>query len=158
MGLFKDLSKQPVSLLAYPIDREDVTFEDDELLDVNLSLLGCFAGKFPSFSSVLKLTNSWKADCKVISHPLGWLVFKFGKLEDMNRILYGGPFNYYGHPLLLKVMPSLFMFNDMENTSVPVWVRLRGLFLECWHPKALSKITMKLGTPIACDESTSEHR
>ncbi|KAH6778733.1 hypothetical protein C2S52_009970 [Perilla frutescens var. hirtella] len=157
-GLFKTQAKQPVSLLTSPTDQEDVTFEDDELLNVNLCLLRCFAGKFSGFSAVLKLTNSWKADCKVTSHPSGWLVFKFSKLEYINRILYGGPFNCFGRPLLLKVMPKLFMFNDMEITVVPVWARLRDLPLEFWHPKALRKIATKLGTPITCDESTAEHR
>ncbi|KAH6817186.1 hypothetical protein C2S51_000789 [Perilla frutescens var. frutescens] len=48
--------------------------------------------------------------------------------------------------------------SPLEDSGVNAKVRLRVLPLECWHPKALSKITTKLGTPIICDESTFEHQ
>ncbi|KAK4428440.1 hypothetical protein Salat_1143600 [Sesamum alatum] len=87
-------------------------------------------------------------------HDSGWLVFRFARDKDRQRILAGGPYSVYGRPLLLKNMPDCFEFKDNDISVTPVWAILPSLPLECWHPNALGKIGSRLGTPIAMDSLT----
>ncbi|KAL0317946.1 UNVERIFIED_CONTAM: hypothetical protein Sangu_2208900 [Sesamum angustifolium] len=87
-------------------------------------------------------------------HDSGWLIFRFARAEDRQRILAGGPYFVYGRPLLLKIMPDCFEFKEDDISLTPVWATLPSLPLECWHPNALGKIGSRLGTPIAMDSLT----
>lgn len=143
-----------------PSPAPEVSLDEGELYNISndwgFCLLGIFAGRFPGLKAVFNIVDRWKANCKVLTHPSGWLVFKFQHAEDGQRILEGKTQHVYGRPLLLKSMPPFFTFDDMGITNVPVWVRLRGLPIECWHRDALSKITSKIGNPICCDEATRD--
>ncbi|KAL0309285.1 UNVERIFIED_CONTAM: hypothetical protein Sradi_5870800 [Sesamum radiatum] len=87
-------------------------------------------------------------------HDSGWLVFRFARDDDRQRILAGGPYFIYDRPLLLKAMPDCFEFKEDDISLTPVWAILPSLPLECWHPNALGKIGSRLGTPIAMDSLT----
>ncbi|XP_022880390.1 uncharacterized protein LOC111397618 [Olea europaea var. sylvestris] len=85
----------------------------------------------------------------------GWLVFKFEKDSERLSVLHGGPYLVYGRPLMLKVMPSYFDFDDKDVSTLPIWINLLGLPLEFWNTSALGKIVSKVGKPISTDKVTT---
>ncbi|KAL0442036.1 UNVERIFIED_CONTAM: hypothetical protein Sradi_0142500 [Sesamum radiatum] len=87
-------------------------------------------------------------------HDNGWLIFRFARAEDRQRILASSPYFVYGRPLILKAMPDCFEFKEDDISLTPIWATLSSLPLECWHPNALGKIGSWLGTPIAMDSLT----
>ncbi|XP_022872936.1 uncharacterized protein LOC111391888 [Olea europaea var. sylvestris] len=52
-------------------------------------------------------------------------------------------------------MPPCFEFDDEEVSTMPVWVKLSGLPLDCWNSRVLSKIASKIGKPISTDKLTA---
>lgn len=85
-------------------------------------------------------------------------MFQFNNVTDQDMVLFGGPYYVFGRVLLLKIMPKCFLFKDDEISQVPVWVKLPGLPFECWHSRALGKITSKVGKPISTDRLTFEKK
>ncbi|KAL0325541.1 UNVERIFIED_CONTAM: hypothetical protein Sradi_5123400 [Sesamum radiatum] len=143
-------------LSKFQIDEGTITLESDDLTDVRSKLgfciVGYVAGKFPSLQAIRTLSKSWGASFQ--RHDSGWLVFRFARDDDQQRILAGGPYFIYGRPLLLKAMPDCFEFKEYDISLTPVWAILPSLPLECWHPNGLGKIGSRLGTPIAMDSLT----
>ncbi|KAL0307207.1 UNVERIFIED_CONTAM: hypothetical protein Sradi_6138000 [Sesamum radiatum] len=143
-------------LSKFQIDEGTITLESDDLTDVRSKLgfciVGYVAGKFPSLQAIRTLSKSWGASFQ--RHDNGWLVFRFARDDDWQRILAGGPYFIYGRPLFLKAMPDCFEFKEDDISLTPVWAILQSLPLECWHPNALGKIGSRLGTPIAMDSLT----
>lgn len=117
-------------------------------------LIGYVAGKFPGKGAIHSCCKSWGVKFQLHFHASGWLLFKFSSEMDRDEVLRKGPYYIYGRPLLLKVMPDMFKFNDSEISKVPVWVQFPSLPLEFWNVRALSKITSKLGTPKQADKLT----
>ncbi|KAL0315515.1 UNVERIFIED_CONTAM: hypothetical protein Sradi_5429700 [Sesamum radiatum] len=143
-------------LSKFQIDEGTITLESNDLTDVQSKLgfyiVGYVAGKFPGLQAIRTLSKSWGASFQ--RHDSGWLVFRFARDDDRQRILAGGPYFIYGRPLLLKAMPDCFEFKEDDISLTPVWAILPSLPLECWHPNALGKIGSRLGTPIAMDSLT----
>ncbi|KAL0334171.1 UNVERIFIED_CONTAM: hypothetical protein Sangu_1573300 [Sesamum angustifolium] len=143
-------------LSKFQIDEGTITLESDDLTDVRSKLgfciVGYVAGKFPGLQAIRTLSKSWGASFQ--RHDSGWLVFRFARDDDRQRILAGGPYFIFGRPLLLKAMPDCFEFKEDNISLTPVWAILPSLPLECWHPNALGKIGSRLGTPIAMDSLT----
>ncbi|XP_022889266.1 uncharacterized protein LOC111404733 [Olea europaea var. sylvestris] len=71
---------------------------------------------------------------------------------DRLSVLHRGPYLVYGRPLMLKVMPRYFDFDDKDVSTMPVWVNLPGLSLEFWNTNTLGKIVSKVGKPISTDK------
>ncbi|XP_022857248.1 uncharacterized protein LOC111378308 [Olea europaea var. sylvestris] len=115
-------------------------------------LVGYFASRFPGKVALLQLCDSWKVNYKYFVHSSGWLVFKFETDLERLSVLHGGPYFVYGRPLMLKVMPRYFDFDDKDVSTMPVWINLSGLPLEFWNTNALSKIVSKVGKPISTDK------
>ncbi|KAK4389433.1 hypothetical protein Sango_2280300 [Sesamum angolense] len=157
-GLFSNNRKLTTDnkLVKFEVDGETLKLETNDLIDVRAKLghclVGYIAGKFPGLKAILALSQSWGASFQL--HDSGWLIFRFAKDEDRQRILAGGPYFVYGRPLLLKNMPGCFEFKEDDISLTPVWATLPSLPLECWHPNALGKIGSRLGTPNAMDSLT----
>ncbi|KAK4394385.1 hypothetical protein Sango_1909300 [Sesamum angolense] len=143
-------------LSKFQIDEGTITLDSDDLTDVRTKLgfciVGYIAGKFPGLQAVRTLSKSWGASFQ--RHDSGWLVFRFARDDDRQRILPSGPYFVNGRPLLLKAMLDCFKFKEDDISLTPVWAVLPSLPLECWHPNALGKIGSRLGTPIAMDSLT----
>ncbi|XP_020547320.1 uncharacterized protein LOC110011493, partial [Sesamum indicum] len=131
-------------LTKFAVDDGPLTLGSDDLLDVQAKLGFCLVGYVAG--------KSWGASFQ--QHESGWLVFRFARDEDRQRVLAGGPYFVYGRPLLLKHMPDCFEFKEDDISLMPVWATLPSLPLECWHPNALGKIGSRIGTPIAMDSLT----
>ncbi|KAK4398105.1 hypothetical protein Sango_1286000 [Sesamum angolense] len=157
-GLFSNNRKLTMEnkLSKFHIEDSTITLESDDLTDVRAKLgfciVGYIAGKFPGMQAIRALSKTWGASFQ--QHDSGWLVFRFARDDDRQRILAGGPCFIYGRLLLLKPMPDCFEFKEDDIILTPVWATLPSLPLECWHPNALGKIGSRLGTPIAMDSLT----
>ena len=135
-----------------------VQIEDDDVDEVDrawgLCLVGLFAGKLSGMGAVRSLREGWKVQCSHWIHRSGWIVFKFQSEEDRLKVLNGGPYFAYGRNLMLKIMPRCFRFGNEDLATVPVWIQLPDLPLDCWNARALSKIVSKVGKPITTDKMT----
>lgn len=130
------------------IEAQDV----DEIEEAwGFCLVGFIAGKFPSKEAFIRMCDSWNVEYQYFAHASGWLVFKFPDCESREEVLQHGPFSVYGRPLMLKVMKLDFDFDEKPRLSVPVWVSLPNLPLNCWNARALGKIVYFLGKPITTD-------
>ncbi|KAL0331189.1 UNVERIFIED_CONTAM: hypothetical protein Sangu_1664400 [Sesamum angustifolium] len=114
-------------LSKFQIDEGTITLESNDLTDVQSKLgfciVGYVAGKFPGLQAIRTLSKSWGASFQ--RHDSGWLVFRFARDDDRQRILDGGPYFIYGRPLLLKAMPDCFEFKEDDISMTPVWAILR---------------------------------
>lgn len=149
---------QELKLEAFESMEEEVVLEAHDIDDVQKAwgycLIGYFGARFPDMQALLQLYDSWRVKFNYFVHPSGWLVFKFKNEADRDSVLKGGPYFVLGGPLLMKTIPTCFEFDDEEIKSVPVWIKLPGLPLECWNATALGKITSKVGTPLYMDKLT----
>ena len=160
VSLFRDNRNLDMGMLLEEkeVDGDLVSLEADDVDVVEeawgFCLVGLFAGKFPGWAAVSKLKDGWRVNCTQWRHRSGWLVFKFQSDEDRLKVLNGGPYFAYGSNLMLKILPSCFRFEGTDISSVPIWIQLPGLPLDCWNARALSKIVSKVGKPITTDKMT----
>ena len=160
VNLFKDNRNLGMGLKLdeWDVDGDLVMLEDDDVDIVEETwgycLVGLFAGKFPGWTAVRKLREGWKVNCTHWRHRSGWFVFKFQSDDDRRKVLEGGPYFAYGSNLILKNMPRCFRFEGDDVSSVPTWIKLPGLPLDCWNARALGKIASKVGKPISTDKLT----
>jgi len=160
VNLFKDNRNLGKGIKLNKVDSvEDmlhITNEDvDDVAEIwGFCLVGQFTGRFPGMDAVRNIREGWKVECTHWVHRSGWIVFKFQSEEDRLSVLNGGPYFIYGRSLLLKNMPRCFRFGGEEFATVPVWVQLPDLPLECWNARALSKIASRIGKPITTDKMT----
>ncbi|KAL0415993.1 UNVERIFIED_CONTAM: hypothetical protein Slati_3431200 [Sesamum latifolium] len=143
-------------LAKFAVEDGTLTLESTDLVDVRAKMGHCLvayvAEKFSGLKAIRALAQSWGAS--FYQHDSGWLIFKFARDDDRQRVVGGGPYFVYGRPLLLKNMPDCFEFKEDDISSTPVWAILPSLPLECCHPNALGKVGSRLGTPIAMDSLT----
>ncbi|KAK4422077.1 hypothetical protein Salat_2158700 [Sesamum alatum] len=154
-GLFSTNRKltEDNKLLKFAIDEGPLKLDSDDLIDVQAKLghclVGYIAGKFPGLRAIRALAQTWGASFQ--QHVSGWLIFRFARDEDRQRILAGGPYIIFGRSLMLKNMLDCFEFKEDDISLTLVWATLPSLPLECWNPNALGKIGSRIGTPIAMD-------
>ncbi|KAH1241965.1 putative ribonuclease H protein [Glycine max] len=139
---------------------------DDEVLleETNLqpleeawghSLIGYVTGRFLGKKALLDCCKKWGVKFSFSAHESGWLMFEFEFEDDLNQVLFAGPYFIFQRPLLLKVMLAFFDFGNEELSKIPVWVKLKNLPLDLWNPQALGKILSKIGSPIRSDHLTT---
>ncbi|GFY97543.1 hypothetical protein Acr_12g0000840 [Actinidia rufa] len=118
------------------------------------TLVGYFGGRFPGKKALDLIGNAWKVEVSVHHHSSGWIIFEFNVEESKIEVLQGGPYMVFGRPLLLKIMPIEFTFEDEELSCFPVWVRLPNLPLFMWGILSLAKICAKIGNAVSVDKYT----
>ncbi|KAK6145478.1 hypothetical protein DH2020_022298 [Rehmannia glutinosa] len=153
-----ELKIKPLSCDA--CDSDFIEFDEAELCDVpnewGFCLLGCFAGKWPGMINIKKLVNFWNVVCEVLPYVNGCVIFRFDRLEDMEKILQGGPFHCLGRPLLLKIFDFENPPHGVSCASVPVWVKFPFLPGKYWNLLAFSRLCLKIGKPVCSDRPTFE--
>jgi len=160
VNLFKDNRNlgMGIKLDEWEVDGDLVMLEEDDVDVVEEAwgycLVGLFAGKSPGWTAVRKLKEGWKVNCAHWRHRSGWFVFRFQSDDDRRKVLEGGPYFAYGSNLILKSLPRCFRFEGEDVSSVPIWIKLPGLPLDCWNARALGKIVSKVGKPISTDKLT----
>ncbi|KAG5607168.1 hypothetical protein H5410_028660 [Solanum commersonii] len=59
-------------------------------------------------------------------------------------------------PIIMKPWVPEFNFKEEILTTIPIWIKLPNLPLNCWNPTVLSKIGSRLGKPLYADECTTQ--
>ncbi|XP_070035891.1 uncharacterized protein LOC142168005 [Nicotiana tabacum] len=77
-------------------------------------------------------------------------------MDDSDAILYSGPHTIGNKPIITKGWTPDFNFKDEILKTIPLWVTLPNLPLNCWSADSLSRIGSGLGVPLYTDESTSK--
>nr|GME18513.1 uncharacterized protein LOC109172115 [Ipomoea batatas] len=158
------ISPEGEDYMLETLESEEEIFQlgGDEILEVNeekrFCLLGKFAGRFPGMRAIIQMVRSWKVRCRADYAYNDHVIFWFNKEDDRDVVASGGPYLLLGKRLFLDYLPANFALRFEDYCFLPVWVRLPGLPLKCWHPKALSRIATKLGKPIFMDRFTKERK
>ena len=161
VGLFKDNKQQlrGLSLPAFDVQGNRAVLEIQDVDEVEKTwgfcLVGFVAGKFPGKEAIINLCDTWNVEYEYLAHSSGWLVFKFPDSVSRDEVIQKGPYSIFGRPLLLKIMAPDFDFDSKIPLSVPVWISLPNLPLNCWNARALGKIASVLGNPISTDRLTA---
>lgn len=136
--------------------------QENELYEIeeekNYCILCCFAGRFPRMRAIIELTKKWGVECRFDNLPNGFVLFWFKNEEDKQKIVDGEPYYVYGKLMSIRILPENFQLENCDLCMVPVWVRLPGLPIQCWHPLALSRIASCIGRPISMDAMTRDMR
>ncbi|KAF3631435.1 hypothetical protein FXO38_26667, partial [Capsicum annuum] len=74
---------------------------------------------------------------------------------ERDEVLVSGPYTMASRPIILKAWTNGFNFHDEVLKTIPLWVKLPALPLNCWTNKALSKIGSALGNLIYADACTT---
>ena len=84
----------------------------------------------------------------------GFLIFRFEKEEAVLEVIEKGPWMIGGKNIILQKWSPKFQFDKSSISTIPVWVRLKGLPLPLWTKEGLSMAASMLGRPLSCDEHT----
>ncbi|KAG5238005.1 proline-rich receptor protein [Salix suchowensis] len=86
----------------------------------------------------------------------GFLLFRFKTEEELQTVIGQGPWMFGGKNIVLQQWHPHFCFDKNKISSLPVWIRLRGLPFPLWTKQGLSQVASMVGKPLSCDEHTHE--
>lgn len=123
------------------------------------SLVMYVVGESPTLASVRRFMAAvWSevSTPQVFFHDEGYFIIRFECIEDKNRIVAGGPYTFYGKPVIIKPWAADFNFYEEVLKVIPLWVKFPNLPLHCWGSDSLSRISSLLGVPLCADECTTK--
>ncbi|OMO50810.1 reverse transcriptase [Corchorus capsularis] len=86
------------------------------------------------------IRNQWK-DCIIVKLlGVGFCVAKFSSLDDLRRVMDGGPWTVFGHYLTIRRWQPDFNPDTTTIESTVVWVHFPGLPIEYFHSRLLMAI------------------
>ena len=101
-------------LTFYDQDESPIKLREEDIQGSNFQweryLVGYFGGRFPRKQALNQIVAAWKIHPSIQFYGSGWIIFKFGSMEEKDKVLENGPYIIYGSPLLLKSMPKYFRF------------------------------------------------
>ncbi|PIA55374.1 hypothetical protein AQUCO_00800259v1 [Aquilegia coerulea] len=162
-SLFPNVSRDSACNLEW-IDSETIggaTVVPRDIIDQGINLwkdylVGFFVDKrMPFFLVKRTVEREWKLKGGLEIKTDGKLYyFKFGNLEERQRVFEGGPIFVVGRIMVIREWSEdVYEFKE-HITSVPIWVRCYDVPMQLWSPKGLSFIGSKIGKPRCCDEIT----
>ncbi|KAH0685684.1 hypothetical protein KY290_017201 [Solanum tuberosum] len=92
----------------------------------------------------------------VLYHSDGYFVVRFANEEERNKMLCAGPHYLLKRPVIMKPWLPEFNFKEETLTTIPLWIKLPNLPLNCWNSVVLSKIGSSLEKPLYADECTTQ--
>lgn len=92
---------------------------------------------------------------KVFLHNESYFVVRFINVAEKEEVLCKGPYTMFSKPVIIKPWSPEFSFKKEVLRTIPFWVKLPDLPLNCWTSVALSKIGSGLGNPLCADTCTS---
>ncbi|XP_075110496.1 uncharacterized protein LOC142181498 [Nicotiana tabacum] len=116
-------------------------------------------GDTPSIGAIERfIASQWNfvSRPKVYYHNDGFFVVKFRNVEERNEVLYSGSCTINNKPIITKAWTTDFDFNEEVLKTLPLWVKLPNLPLNCWGMDSLSRIGSGLGIPVYADECTTK--
>ncbi|XP_015170646.1 uncharacterized protein [Solanum tuberosum] len=81
---------------------------------------------------------------------------RFANEEERDKVLCAGPHYLLKRPVIMKPWLPEFNFKEEILTTIPLWIKLPNLPLNCWNFVVLSKIGSSLGKPLYADECTTQ--
>ncbi|XP_021837529.1 uncharacterized protein [Spinacia oleracea] len=115
-------------------------------------------GESPTIASVKRFMAAvWSnvTQPQVFYHDEGYFILKFANVEDKNTIVAGGPYTFYGKPVIIKPWVANFNFYEEVLKVIPMWVKFPNLPLNCWGSDSISRISSLLGVPLFADGCTT---
>ncbi|KAJ6369366.1 hypothetical protein OIU78_001686, partial [Salix suchowensis] len=153
----ENLPKQPYgSRLLVPSD-----MLKDNSSQWKRCLVGFFPGARMPYHTVKSIADRvWRPNGleQTMSTENGFYLFRFRTEEDLQGILERGPWMFGGKSLIIQQWHPHIQFDKNRISTVPVWVRLRGLPFPLWTRQGLSLAASMVGRPLSCDELTSSCR
>ncbi|XP_019259894.1 PREDICTED: uncharacterized protein LOC109237950 [Nicotiana attenuata] len=122
------------------------------------ALIMYVVGNSPTIAAVERfIANNWNytANPKVYYHNEGFFLVKFGSIEDRDEVLFSGPHTMNNRLVIVKIWEAGFDFNKEVLRTIPLWIRMPNLPLNCWSMDSLSRIGNVLGRPVYADECTT---
>ncbi|XP_021767734.1 uncharacterized protein LOC110732124 [Chenopodium quinoa] len=117
-------------------------------------------GYYPTIAVVHRyIAENWNVVAKpdVFWHDNRYFLIKFQNFDDMNVVLNASPHMFFGKAAIVKPWSKKFDFHAEILRTVPIWVKLPNLPLNCWGVDTLSRLGSVLGVPLCADECTSKH-
>ncbi|XP_060190914.1 uncharacterized protein LOC132620253 [Lycium barbarum] len=116
-------------------------------------------GETPGYNYMRRFVSQmWSsiADPAIFYHNEGYYVVKFQDKDDMNKILFAGPYSINNRPLILKPWIPFFELDTEFLSKIPLWVTFPKLPVSCWTSNALGRIGSAIGTPLYADGCTTK--
>ncbi|KAL0359780.1 UNVERIFIED_CONTAM: hypothetical protein Sangu_0827400 [Sesamum angustifolium] len=106
----------------FTVEDGTLILESNDLIGVHtklgLCLVDYITDKFWGLKVIQALSQLWVASFQ--QHDNIWLIFRFARHKDRQRILAGGPYFVCGRPLLLKNIPHCFEFKEDDINLTPI--------------------------------------
>ncbi|PKI32709.1 hypothetical protein CRG98_046883 [Punica granatum] len=114
-------------------------------------------GKAPEFGKVASVANGlWGKQGRVTVSTMGSLfVFQFLNEEVMTWVLESGPWHVERKYLVLQKWSPQFTEEVLNMRKMPIWVQLRKIPLQYFHPKGISYLVSAIGKPLYMDRATA---
>lgn len=96
----------------------------------------------------------WELDILDSSHDF-FLIIRFHLQEDLNNVLFNGPWIIQDHYLIVKKWHPDFVSSLALVSSALAWIQLPGLSIVYYNDNALSAISSYIGKPIETDANTA---
>ena len=116
-----------------------VQLEGKEVLDEEAkwkcALIAYVVGECPGYNVMNRyIMMNWSKAGKptLFLHEEGYFIVKFQNMEDMNEILFSGPYTINNRPIILKQWCSDFDFGKEFLAEIPLWVNFPRPPLNCW--------------------------
>ncbi|WMV45432.1 hypothetical protein MTR67_038817 [Solanum verrucosum] len=135
---------------------EDVAQDDEKWAP---SLVVYVVGTTPSIGAMERfIMGQGKFSTKpiILYHIDGYFVVRFANEEERDMVLCSGPHHFLRRPVIMKPWVPKFNFKEEILTTIPLWVKLPNLPLNCWNSVVLSKIGSSVGKPLYDDECTTQ--
>lgn len=100
----------------------------------NSALIVYVVGNQPSMESMHGfVANTWNfvAASEVFYHNDDYLLIRFKTMEDRDAILCSGPYTFNSRPIIIKKWKADFDFRGEVLKTIPLWVQLSNLPLNC---------------------------
>lgn len=92
----------------------------------------------------------------VYYHNAGYFVIKFDSVAERDVVIQSGPYMLNNRPTMLREWKADFDFNEEVLKTIPLWIKLPNLPLNCWGMDSLSRIGSGLGKPVYADDCTTK--
>ncbi|XP_019070681.2 uncharacterized protein [Solanum lycopersicum] len=138
------------------LERKEVQIEEEKW---KCALMTYVIGECPGYNTMNRyILMNWSKVNKpeVFLHEEGYYIIKLKSLNDMNEVLYLGPYTISNRPIILKQWSAEFEFGEEFLTEIPLWANFPKLPLNCWGDGSLSRIASAIGVPLFADECTTK--
>lgn len=92
----------------------------------------------------------------MLYHTNGYSMVRFACEGERDGVLCFVPHYLLKRPVIMKPWTSDFNFKEEILSTIPLWIKLPNLHLNCWNVVALSKIGSSLGQPLYADKCTTQ--